>query len=256
MTSQRTHSLGDSSSDSVAAATGGWWETTLGEAGVELQHGYTFPSGDLSPDGGLPVVRIGNVQRGQIVIDDAVRYSGNVSSESLSKQLVSYGDLLIALTGGDESNLNTSTGRIGRYNIKTPALLNQRVAKVLPSGQTDPDFLFYLLLQPSITRYLAATANGSVQRNLTNGHILGLEVSLPSLAEQCSIAAVLSSLDDKIDLLRRQNETLEQIAQLIFKEWFVKPTADGVLPEGWKLGTLGEIAEIDWGNTNLTKSSY
>lgn len=234
-----------------------WKETTLGKVGVQLQHGYTFPSGDLQATGELPVIRIGNVQRGRIVVDENIRYAGNLSTDQLSKQVVNYGDILIALTGGDESNLETSTGRVGRYGIKTPALLNQRVAKIIPSEHLDADFLFYLFQQQAITRHLAATANGSVQRNLTNGHILNLELVLPSRIEQRSIAAVLCSLDNKIELLRKQNETLEQIAQAIFNEWFVKPTENGELPEGWRVLSIFDIADVLSGGTpNTSNSEY
>lgn len=231
-----------------------WQETTLGTEGVQLQHGFTFPSGDLSSDGELPVIRIGNVQRGRITIDENIRYAGHLSRKDLSKQIVNYGDILISLTGGDESNLETATGRVGKYCIKTPALLNQRVAKVIPSESIQADYLFYFLSQPVLTRHLASTANGSVQRNLTNGHILNLEVLLPSIDEQRSITEILASLDDKIELLRKQNETLERIAQTIFNEWFVKPTMDVALPHDWEMGTLDDILDVKGGTTPSTKN--
>ena len=77
-----------------------------------------------------------------------------------------------------------------------------------------------------------------------------LDILLPPLPEQCAIAAVLSSFDNKIELLREQNKTLEATAQLIFKEWFVKfnfPNASGKMvnselgkiPEGWRVGEAG-----------------
>jgi len=91
---------------------------------------------------------------------------------------------------------------------------------------------------------------------------------LPPLPEQKAIAAVLSSLDDKIELLRRQNETLEQIAQAIFKEWFVEfnfPDKNGKpykasggkmvdsdlgpIPEGWRVGELGDESKVLIGRT-------
>lgn len=226
-----------------------WKETTLGELGVELQHGFTFPSGDLSPEGDLPVIRIGNVQRGEIVIDDRVRYKGTHKSEKFAKQTISKGDLLMALTGGDESNLNTATGRVGRYKNDEPALLNQRVAKIVPSKEVDADFLYYFLSQPSITRHLAATANGSVQRNLTNGHILGLEIALPEPAQQTSIADVFASLDRKIELLRRQNTTAEEIAQRIFNAFFTKHIEQGGVPDGWQLMKIGQVSDVSIGRT-------
>lgn len=227
----------------------GWKETKLGAEGVSLKHGFTFPSEDFSPSGDLPVVRIGNVQDGRIVLSDGVRYAGGLTSSDLAEQTIHYGDLLIAMTGGDETNLATATGRVGLYREKSPALLNQRVAKIVSSEAIDGGYLYYYLTQRRITRHFAATANGSVQRNLTNGHILNLELNLPPVSEQKSIASVLSSLDDKIELLRAENETLEAIAQEIFNEWFVKPAAGGVLPEGWELKRLSDVANVSIGRT-------
>ena len=70
-----------------------------------------------------------------------------------------------------------------------------------------------------------------------------IRVPLPPLPEQRAIASVLGSLDDKIELNRRMNETLEALAQSLFKSWFVDAT-QSALPKGWRAGTLGEVAEI------------
>jgi len=71
-----------------------------------------------------------------------------------------------------------------------------------------------------------------------------LPIHLPPLPEQQAIAAVLSSFDDKIELLRAENQTLEQMGQELFKERFGKWKVGDELPEGWRVGKLGEIAEI------------
>jgi type I restriction enzyme S subunit len=67
---------------------------------------------------------------------------------------------------------------------------------------------------------------------------------LPPLPEQQAIASVLSSLDDKIELLREQNKTLEKLAQTIFKEWFGKYQVGDEMPEGWRVGKLGDVINI------------
>lgn len=74
--------------------------------------------------------------------------------------------------------------------------------------------------------------------------ITKLEIPLPPLSTQKSIAKILSSFDDKIELLREQNETLEKIWQEIFKEWFGKYKVWDELPEGWKVGKIGEISKL------------
>jgi type I restriction enzyme S subunit len=67
-----------------------------------------------------------------------------------------------------------------------------------------------------------------------------VDILLPPLPEQQAIAAVLSSLDDKIDLLHRQNKTLEALAETLFRQWFVEPCKDG-LPEGWREGKVSDL---------------
>jgi type I restriction enzyme S subunit len=84
-----------------------------------------------------------------------------------------------------------------------------------------------------------------------------LQIILPSLPEQKAIAQILSSFDDKIELLREQNETLEKIAQTVFAEWFGKysPEKPEELPEGWRVGKFDEVVEIRGGTTPSTQNS-
>ncbi len=87
--------------------------------------------------------------------------------------------------------------------------------------------------------------------------ILDLKLSLPALPEQCRIAAVLGALDDKIELNRKMNQTLEALAQAIFKSWFIdfdgvlpKDLVDselGPIPRGWEVTTLGDHISLDKG---------
>ena len=76
-----------------------------------------------------------------------------------------------------------------------------------------------------------------------------IPVSYPSLSEQKSIAAILTSFDDKIELLQAQNKTLEELAQTIFKEWFAKYKVGDKLPDGWGVGKLSEFGKIICGKT-------
>lgn len=104
-------------------------------------------------------------------------------------------------------------------------------------------------------------SRGSSIPYIVRGDIADYELHFPeSLTEQREIADMLGSLDDKIELLRAQNKTLESIAQAMFKEWFVDfnfPGATGkmieselgLIPEGWKVGKLGDVCNISIGRT-------
>ncbi len=102
-------------------------------------------------------------------------------------------------------------------------------------------FLYYYLSTDFSTKYLhsIAEASTSAYPSLKPSDIEALDFILPPLPEQKAIAAVLSSLDDKIDLLHRQNETLEAMAQTLFRQWFVEEAGDD-----WKKGNLGDVIAI------------
>ena len=79
--------------------------------------------------------------------------------------------------------------------------------------------------------------------------MLNIQTVFPPLPEQQAIASVLSAFDDKIELLREQNKTLEEMGQTIFQEWFGKYRVDDELPQGWRVGKLGEEFNITIGRT-------
>jgi len=114
-------------------------------------------------------------------------------------------------------------------------------------------FLFYILKNINVSPYIT----GAVQPKLTKGNLYNISFLIPEKEEeQRAIAAVLSSLDDKIELLREQNKTLEATAQAIFKEWFVNfnfpgstdrmiDSELGKIPEGWRVGMVNDVIKRD-----------
>ena len=129
----------------------------------------------------------------------------------------------------------------------------------------DQGFLFYFLANQ---RFVDAASGGSSGTRMPRAdwdYLKNTEWSIPPLEEQRSIAAMLGSLDDKIELLRAQNKTLEAMAQTLFKEWFVDfrfPSSTGVMvdselgeiPEGWRVGKLGELFKITMGQSPAGES--
>lgn len=110
----------------------------------------------------------------------------------------------------------------------------------------DRKFIYqYLTSEDTIRDFqMTAESRSGTFPQITFDAISYFPLSLPPLLEQQAIARMLSSFDDKIELLREQNETLEKTAQTIFHEWFGKYGVEDKLPEGWRMGKLGEIAEI------------
>ena len=127
----------------------------------------------------------------------------------------------------------------------------------------DKSFLFYYLKYYT-PKWMGLT-NGSVMMHITKGSLEKQKIVLPSLPEQRRIASILSTLDSKIECNRKICANLEAQAQALFKHWFIDfaPFKEGkfveselgMIPEGWRVGRLGEIAEITMGQSP-SSSSY
>lgn len=107
-------------------------------------------------------------------------------------------------------------------------------------SKCDYEYLFYFLT--SKYEELVQLSTGVAQQNLSLAVLKEFPLLLPSVGEQRAIASVLSSLDAKIDLLRRQNKTLEAMAETLFRQWFVEEAE-----EGWEEKTVADIAEVNSG---------
>ena len=125
-----------------------------------------------------------------------------------------------------------------------------RLITVIPqSSGLDTKFLYYRLL------LVPFAGDGSAVKQLTVPMISEYEIDFPSLPTQRKIAAVLSSLDDKIENNRKICANLEAQAQAIFKSWFVDfEPFGGKMPQGWKMGKLGDVADITMGQSPDGKS--
>jgi len=163
--------------------------------------------------------------------------------------------------------LLTTRAPIGYLAIASnPICTNQGFKSLIPNNQmVDSLFLYYLL--KNNVEYLKSVGVGTTFAEISGGALRKIEFGFPELPVQHQIAEILSVLDDKIELNRQTNATLEAIAQAIFKEWFVDfnyPGATGELvdsplgpiPQGWQVSRLGDLADLSWGDTNTTKSSY
>ena len=123
----------------------------------------------------------------------------------------------------------------------------------------DKQYLYYLLSQQDFFDYVMAGAKGCKMPRGDKQHIMNWVVNVPNFPTQQKIANILSSLDDKIEVNRRINEQLEELAQALFKSWFVdfEPFQDsefveselGMIPKGWKVCELSEIGDIVGGAT-------
>lgn len=192
--------------------------------------------------------------RSQNVLDFVFSYDGlafinEEQASKLNNVTIEEGDVLLNITGD-------SVARVCQVPKNVlPARVNQHVAIIRPNKEIlDNDFLKYYLLNPPFKAQLLNYSSVGATRNaLTKGMIEELDVVIPNIDYQKRIAFILSTIDDKIENNLTTNQTLEEIARTLFKEWFVNfnyPNADGKMkeselgeiPESWEVGTLGDIA--------------
>ena len=138
-------------------------------------------------------------------------------------------------------------------------LFSGRCLRVRPRSGINPEYLYYFLTNEGTKQYIRNIAVGATMPSINTKLLNEVPITIPSLAEQRRIASILSSLDRKIELNNKINADLEEMAQAIFKNWFVdfEPFKDGkfvdselgMIPEGWKVGRLDEIADVVGGST-------
>ena len=218
--------------------------------GASVFSGFAFKSSDLKGEG-IPVIKIGNIQNRVVDYSNTQFFPEEKVTSRHEKYFLSDGDVLIAMTG------QGSVGRVGKIRIldSKKILLNQRVGKfAVDNINLDNNYLYYIISSPLYESILFNAGTGSGQPNLSPQDILSVEIPYPDIKEQKAIAATLSVLDDMIELNNQINKTLEEMAQAIFKSWFVdfepfkngefEESELGLIPKGWRVGVLGDIIDI------------
>ena len=220
---------------------GEWRDTTLGEF-VRLQRGHDLPEADRRP-GVVPIM-------------------GSAGHNGFHDTVKAIGPGVI----------------IGRSGVGSMGVVTYCAADYWPHNTVlyvtdfcgnDERFTYYFLHQLNLRLFDSGSAQASLNRN----YIYPLRIRVPHPAEQRAIAHILGTLDDKIELNRRMNETLEAMARALFKSWFVdfdpvrakaegrdpglpRPLADlfparlvdselGEIPDGWEVGTLADVSSLN-----------
>ncbi|MBP2700050.1 restriction endonuclease subunit S [Photobacterium lucens] len=215
-----------------------WPTVTLDEC-ASFQEGYVNPTQkkEYYFDGPVKWLRAVDLNNGPIRNTSRTLSEEGFKSAGKSALLFEPGTLAISKSG--------TIGRIGileDYMCGNRAVINIKVNK----DKCDNLYIFYVLLMSR--RVIETLAVGSVQKNLYTSALGSLELRLPPLQVQAAIAKQLSDLDKKIDLNTQTNQTLEQMAQAIFKSWFVdfdpvKAKMNGEQPEGMDAATASLFPE-------------
>lgn len=222
-----------------------WKEVRLGDV-CEIITGFPFPGKKYSKEG-IRVVRGDNVTIGNLRWDTEKDKRWNEPFDKTEYYSLQANDIVIGMDG---SRVGKNKARIKKEDL--PLLLAQRVACVRHNELAEQDYLYYNIFSKKFIDYVNSIHTGSAIPHISQKQIEDYKILLPDLETQRRIASILSSLDRKIELNNKINADLEEMAQAIFKNWFVdfEPFKDGkfvdselgMIPEGWKVGRLTEIA--------------
>ncbi|WKY92586.1 restriction endonuclease subunit S [Vibrio metoecus] len=209
---------------------------TLGDY-IKVQGGFAYKSKDFQDSGANKVLKIKNVRFGHVDYGDTAYISDTLAKETQAWS-TNEGDILISMTGSGPNAPQSLVGRVARvWENEDKAWINQRVGRIVlrKENTIHPDFVYYLLSQRSSQDFLVSNSSGSAnQANISGKTIEMLPCPIVSFEESSRIASTLIALDKKILLNRQINQTLEQMAQTLFKSWFVDfdPVMDNALDAG------------------------
>ncbi|WP_323593968.1 restriction endonuclease subunit S [Aliarcobacter butzleri] len=213
-----------------------WRECKLWDV-AEVKGGKRLPKGELltTEKTPHPYIRITDFDGHKINLS-AIQYVTEEVQKSISRYIVNKQDIII-------SNVGT-IGLCAKIpdELDNANLTENCVKLVFDKNKIDTNFLYYHLISPDTQELINSLDVGSTQPKLPIYNIQKIDISLPPLEEQKAIAEVLCSFDDKIDLLHRQNQTLESLAQTLFRQWFIEEAK-----EEWEEVTLSDVMELKYG---------
>ena len=229
------------------------WKTYKLSSIADLSTGFPFDGHKYSSIG-TRVLRGENIGDKCFNWDERRDKRWNEEFERVDEFSLRPGDIVLQMDG----NVGRNKARIS--NEDCPMLIAQRVACLRAKENISQAFLYYIVVGKSFKDYLDSVKTGTSIQHISLKQIGDFEVTIPSsYSEQQRIADVLQALDEKIELNTRINHNLEEQAQALYKSWFVdfEPFKDGkfveselgMIPEGWRVGQLSEIAKITMGQS-------
>lgn len=225
-----------------------WSRKPLGDL-LETIIDYRGKTPPKSPSG-IPALTAANVRDGDLILDKISYVSQETYDRWITRGLLEAGDVLITT--------EAPVGEVALLPGDQTYLITRRLMAL--RGRTDDldnRFLKYSLMYKKNIERLLSSVRGSTVPRVLKTDITGLEIDIPPLPTQRRIAQILGRLDDKIELNRRLNRTLEAMAQALFKHHFVDfgPYQDGefveselgLIPKGWKIGQLSDLFVLQRG---------
>jgi len=211
-----------------SANTGGWNSTILGEVAefINGDRGKNYPNLLDRVENGVPFINTGHIEPTGWLSDERMDYITLEKFNKLGSGKVRNGDIVYCLRG-------STIGKTARNKYSEGAIASSLII-IRAKKNISQDYLYYFLTSPFGQSLAKTNDNGSAQPNLSGRVLSQYPIKIPSYNQQCAIADYLNSLDNKIQLNQQTNQTLEQMAQALFKSWFVDfdPVIDNALAAG------------------------
>lgn len=227
-------------------------EVKLGDI-VKYNKGYAFKSSEYT-DEGVMVVRVTDFTLDSISDADAVYLAPD---DRYDKFILKTNDILIQTVGSWANNPNSIVGKVVRVPKQCDsAYLNQNIVRIIPNNDFDNTYLFYALKANQFSTYCVLRGQGAAnQASITLDTIFRFKFKVHNFAEQKRIADILSVYDNLIENNNKRIKLLGQMAENLYKEWFVRFRFPGYedehfiedIPSSWRYVQLGDIALFDRG---------
>lgn len=249
-----------------------WREVTLGDLAdfINGDRGKNYPGVVDRVEFGVPFINTGHILPSGRLSNDEMDYITRDKYNQLGSGKVRSGDIVYCLRG-------STIGKTARNHFEEGAIASSLVIVRAKAG-VNQDYLYYFLTSPRGQQLAKENDNGSAQPNLSAKLLSKYPLRVPSYEQQTRIVGLLNAIDNKIEINTQTNQTLEQMAQAIFKSWFVdfdpvkakmngeqpegmdEATAAlfpdqlveselGLIPEGWVVSTLSNLINLIGGGT-------
>ena len=203
-----------------------WKEYKIKDITTEIGDGI-HGTPNYSEDGEFYFINGNNIYNGKVIIKDDTKRVNRIEFEKYKKHLFDRTILL---------SINGTIGNVGFYNNEK-CILGKSACYFNLKDNVDKHFIYYTFLADDFQSHLQNIATGTTIQNVPLKGLRESIILLPPLDEQKRIASILSSLDNKIDLLNRENTTLEAMAEALFRQWFIEE-----VKEDWEEGTIDMYA--------------
>ena len=221
----------------------GHWSVAKIKDFAEVKGGKRLPKGKqlIKESNSHPYIRIRDLGKTKYIqLNSDYEYVDDETQKSIARYIVNKGDILISVVG--------TIGLVGIVgDTLDKANQTENCDKIINIKNVLPEYLYYYLISSFGQDEIRKGIVGAVQPKLPLKNVQDISIFYPSIKEQERIVNILSSVDEKIEMNNAINNNLEQQAKALYKDWFFDfspfSTQDN-LPDGWRLGTVGDIIQL------------